>query len=153
VVLDKFPLTPNGKVDRKALPKPATARGAQTAFTPVETELEKTIADIWQELLQVERVGLNDNFFDLGGHSLLLAQVHARLRDALQRDLPIIKLFQYPTIQSLATFLGEKTEEKISFADVQSRATRQQATFRVPRPAFRATQLETQNSKPETTRS
>ncbi|MEY2467236.1 MAG: hypothetical protein QOD03_1757, partial [Verrucomicrobiota bacterium] len=139
VILDKLPLTPNGKVDRKALPKPATARVAtQTAFTPAQTELEKTIADIWQELLQVERVGLNDNFFDLGGHSLLLAQVHARLRDELKRDLPIIKLFQYPTIQSLAKFLGEKTEEKISFANVQSRAARQQAAFNTPRnrPSF-----------------
>lgn len=107
VVLPKLPLTPNGKVDRKALPAPgkATARAAAAFVAPAEG-LEAQIASVWTELLSVERVGLDDNFFDLGGHSLLTVQAQRRLKDVLARPLALTDLFRFPTIRALAEFLG-----------------------------------------------
>jgi amino acid adenylation domain-containing protein len=134
VVLDQLPLTPNGKVDRKALPKPVTralASGAE--FIPVETELEKSIAAIWCELLQLDRVGLHDNFFDLGGHSLLLAQIPARLREKLQVEVALIELFQHTTISGLAKFLRHGSEPNGAFDGIKDRAARQHLAFARPR--------------------
>ena len=126
VFLDALPLTPNGKVNRKALPAPEARRPElETAYVAPRTVLERTIAGIWCELLHVEQVGLRDNFFDLGGHSLLVVQMQARLRDALGRDVPVVKLFQYPTISALANFLGERepsTPEKIRDRGQRKRA-------------------------------
>ncbi|HXE41585.1 MAG TPA: phosphopantetheine-binding protein, partial [Candidatus Baltobacteraceae bacterium] len=83
------------------------------------TDLEKTIAKIWQELLRVEKIGLHDNFFDLGGHSLLVVEAQAKLRESLGFDLPVVKLFQYPTISVLAIFLKEHGND--SFENVHAR--------------------------------
>ncbi|HXF10630.1 MAG TPA: amino acid adenylation domain-containing protein, partial [Desulfuromonadaceae bacterium] len=120
VFLDKLPLTPSGKVNRKALPapEPPRANGGVRYSAPV-SELEQSIAKIWQELLHVEKIGLQDNFFDLGGHSLLVVEAQARLHQVLGYDLPVVKLFQYPTISSLATFLREKKND--SFEKVHER--------------------------------
>ncbi|HEX3526901.1 MAG TPA: amino acid adenylation domain-containing protein, partial [Thermoanaerobaculia bacterium] len=107
VVLEALPLTPNGKVDRRALPAPErTDTGADVYIAPRST-LEQTIAGIWQEVLGLDRVGREDNFFDAGGHSLLMIQVHARLRERLGRDLTVVELFQYPTVRALAEHLGK----------------------------------------------
>ncbi|MBW4569114.1 MAG: amino acid adenylation domain-containing protein [Tolypothrix carrinoi HA7290-LM1] len=107
VTLEALPLTPNGKVDRKALPAPDTVRPElEVVYQPPQTEVEKTIADIWQKLLQVEEVGIHDNFFELGGHSLFLVQVHGKLREILKKDLSVLDLFRYPTINSLANYLN-----------------------------------------------
>jgi amino acid adenylation domain-containing protein len=97
-----LPLMPSGKVDRSALPAPEEARG--------ETELprsktEELIAAAWREVLQVEKVGIHENFFDLGGHSLLMVRVHDRLREAFGEKLTMLDLFKYPTINDLAAFL------------------------------------------------
>jgi amino acid adenylation domain-containing protein len=109
VFLDKLPLTPNGKINRKALPAPENQRPElETAFVSPHNELEKSIAGIWRELLRVQKVGLRDNFFDLGGNSLLVVQAQARLRETLGFDLPVVKLFQYPTVGALADFLSER---------------------------------------------
>ncbi|HEU4322646.1 MAG TPA: SDR family NAD(P)-dependent oxidoreductase, partial [Roseiflexaceae bacterium] len=107
VLLEALPLTPNGKIDRKALPAPPQERGsaAQGAALP-RSGLERTIAAIWREVLQREQIGLHDSFFDLGGHSMLLAQVHQRLRAALPVELSIVELFQYPTVAALARYLS-----------------------------------------------
>ena len=104
VPLGAFPLTPSGKVDRKALPAPEGTRAAASAaaYVPPRDELERTIAAIWRDVLKVDKVGVEDNFFDLGGHSLLLAQVHSRLGEALGRDLALLDLFRYPTVGALA---------------------------------------------------
>ncbi|HEV2437462.1 MAG TPA: amino acid adenylation domain-containing protein [Verrucomicrobiae bacterium] len=111
IFLDQLPLTPNGKVNRMVLPAPETARPElETAYAAPRNETEKSIAQIWQELLHVEQVGRHDNFFDLGGNSLLIVQVQARLRVTLGFDLPVVKLFQYPTVAALAGFLGERAE-------------------------------------------
>jgi acyl carrier protein len=117
VVLDKFPLTPNAKVDRKALPAPdqVAARTAGEYVAPAG-ELEEKIAVIWAETLNVKQVGVDDNFFDLGGHSLLTVQMHRRLKDELQRPLALTDLFRFPTIRALVEFLSSDgssaTQEK-----------------------------------------
>ncbi len=125
VQLEKLPLTPNGKVDRKALPA-LTSTPLQKAgtATPAPTGLEERIAKIWSELLRVENVGRHDNFFDLGGHSLLATQAHTKMCEALGLDFPIMRLFEYPTISSLATFLNQRKVANLP-AHIQARAQRQ----------------------------
>ncbi|HVT16282.1 MAG TPA: amino acid adenylation domain-containing protein [Thermoanaerobaculia bacterium] len=103
VTLAALPLLPNGKVDRKSLPAPAGPAAAPAAgFVAPRGEVERTIVQAWREALGVERVGIHDNFFDLGGHSLLLSQVHARLCESVDPDLPLLDLFKYPTVAALA---------------------------------------------------
>ncbi|MEZ4860208.1 MAG: amino acid adenylation domain-containing protein [Caldilineaceae bacterium] len=105
VLLDALPLTPNGKVDRKALPAPAKQTQAATRYTVPQNELEQTLATIWQEELKLEWVGIHDNFFDLGGHSLLMVRIHSRLREVVEQELKIVDLFAYPTIHALSQYL------------------------------------------------
>ncbi len=110
VMLDALPLTSNGKVDRKALPIPTTERPVLvTDYAKPQSELEQTIAGIWQDVLKLERVGVHDNFFDLGGHSLLLTRAHARISSVLNRGFPVITMLQYPTISTLARFLSSNS--------------------------------------------
>ncbi|MGP1375916.1 MAG: amino acid adenylation domain-containing protein [Almyronema sp.] len=110
VQLEALPLTPNGKVDRRALPAPQQ----QTRLSPCQTylaprnQLEQTIAQVWQQVLALETVGVNDNFFDLGGHSLRLVQVQSQLQHHLAVELPLLDLFRYPTVASLAAFLSRQ---------------------------------------------
>ncbi|OJT19749.1 peptide synthetase [Archangium sp. Cb G35] len=125
VELATLPLTPNGKVDRKALPAPSTARAARTAYVAPQGQLEQQVATVWQEVLKVGQVGVHDNFFDLGGHSLLLVQVHAKLRTLLGRDIPLLKLLEHPTVSALARFLREDTGGQETVDAAQDRAKRQ----------------------------
>ncbi|HEY0171708.1 MAG TPA: amino acid adenylation domain-containing protein, partial [Pyrinomonadaceae bacterium] len=105
VLLDSLPLTPNGKVDRKALPKPEGRRPARAdAYAAPRSEVERQVAEIWRQALGVEKVGLDDNFFDLGGHSLLLAQVQSRLSQA-GREVSMLDLLRHPTVGALAARL------------------------------------------------
>jgi natural product biosynthesis luciferase-like monooxygenase protein len=112
VVLDEFPHTPNGKIDRKALPAPdaVTASAPAAEYVAPTSDLESQIAEVWKDVLKLTTVGTRDNFFDLGGHSLLAVQAHRRLKDALQRELSITDIFRFPTIQSLATYLTEGSQ-------------------------------------------
>jgi amino acid adenylation domain-containing protein len=119
VFLDRLPLTTNGKVDRNALPAPPAAK----PYVAPRTQLEQSLAGLWQQALGVAQVGVEDNFFELGGNSLRLAQVHGKLRTLLNRDVPIGKLFQYSTIILLAGYLGQTTAQPVSRA--QHRAARQ----------------------------
>jgi aryl carrier-like protein len=102
VTVDAIPLTANGKVDRRALPAPTGGGGA--GLRP-ETELEGRLAALWQEVLGVAAVGVEDNFFDLGGHSLLLARLQGRLERELGRAVPLVELFRSPTVRALARWL------------------------------------------------
>jgi amino acid adenylation domain-containing protein len=107
VFLDELPRNAHGKLDTARLPAPERTRPElAAAYAAPRSELERTIASVWRAALQLESVGLDDSFFDLGGHSLLMAKVHARLVEALGRDVPLITLFQYPTIGSLARHLA-----------------------------------------------
>ncbi|WP_326595004.1 amino acid adenylation domain-containing protein [Streptomyces sp. NBC_01803] len=106
-VLPAFPLTSSGKADRKALPEPQGLRpDLGTRFVAPQDGLEDTLAGLWRELLGVERVGSQDNFFDLGGHSLLMAQLRARLAATVGHEPSMVELFQHPTVGSLAAYLS-----------------------------------------------
>ncbi|MGH7835123.1 MAG: phosphopantetheine-binding protein, partial [Candidatus Binatia bacterium] len=101
--LDSLPLTPSGKIDRRALPKPDQSRPElESAFVTPRTPTEKLLARTWAEILKLEKIGIHDNFFELGGHSLLATQVISRLRDAFRVDLPLRSLFESPTVAGLA---------------------------------------------------
>ncbi|GCE15703.1 non-ribosomal peptide synthetase [Tengunoibacter tsumagoiensis] len=123
IVLKHLPLTPHGKVDRHAL----LALG-QTRMTPIipyiapRTEIEQTIADIWREILQIEKVGVDDNFFDLGGHSLRMAQLHNRLLTAFEKKITLIDLFQYPTLRTQAQYFAHKQPQNAAQQRGQIRA-------------------------------
>ncbi|HMB52697.1 MAG TPA: beta-ketoacyl synthase N-terminal-like domain-containing protein, partial [Thermoanaerobaculia bacterium] len=106
IFLERLPRLPSAKVDRRALPAPGRAAPAATAATPPRGELERRVAAIWARVLGVERVGVDDNFFDLGGHSLLLLRVHRALRRELGAGLALVELFDHPTVASLAARLG-----------------------------------------------
>jgi len=123
VLLKALPLTPNGKVDRRALPASDSLRPElEAAYIPPRTEVEQTIADIWQEMLHLENVGIHDNFFDLGGHSLLIIQVHSKLQKFLNRDISITDLFEYPTISLLSKHLSQEASRTSSFETSNKRA-------------------------------
>ncbi len=112
VVLMQFPLTPNGKVDRKALPMPDVAGQLAHQYVAPRSPTEELLSVIWANVLHVAQVGVHDNFFDLGGHSLLATQVMARLRDVFRVDLPMRVLFETATVAKLAVVLTSfKTEE------------------------------------------
>jgi amino acid adenylation domain-containing protein len=131
VVLDTLPLTANGKVDRKALPAPEGLRQElDETYVAPRTELERTIAAIWQDVLRIDKAGVDDNFFDLGGHSLLLVQVQSKLNSTLHRDIPVVDLFKHSTISTLSRHLSEGQEERSSLDRVQDRTEQRKALMR-----------------------
>jgi acyl carrier protein len=108
VVLEKLPLTGNGKVDRRALPEPEGERPELGAgYAAPRTATEEALAQIWSEVLGVARVGVHDDFFALGGHSLLATQVISRIRHATGVDVPLRTLFEHPTVSELAVTVEE----------------------------------------------
>jgi amino acid adenylation domain-containing protein len=103
IILEAMPLTPNGKIDRQALPAPPTARDAlEDSYTPPRTQVEEMLAHIWAQVLGLDRVGIDDNFFSIGGHSLLATRAMSRINSSFQIDLPLRRLFELPTIAELA---------------------------------------------------
>ena len=123
VWLETFPLTPSGKVDRRALPAPEADRpDLEEQFVAPRTPTEQALERIWVEVLRLERVGVYDNFFDLGGHSLLAARVLARVRQVFEVDMPLRSLFEAPTIAAFADALTEallREIEQLSEDEVQ----------------------------------
>jgi len=121
--VSELPRTPSGKIDRKALPVPDVKRPElDVAYSAPKTDLQRTLASVWAELLGVDRVGIDDNFFDLGGNSLLSIQCIAQLE---QHDLklPIVKLYQHPTVRGCATFLADEGNSASPAAIARSRRT------------------------------
>jgi acyl carrier protein len=107
VFLNAMPLTPNGKIDRRALAAPDwSGQGLEQSFVAPGNPLEETIAQIWADVLNQEKVGIHDNFFDLGGHSLKATQVVSRVREVLRMDLSVRVLFEAPTVAELALRIG-----------------------------------------------
>jgi surfactin family lipopeptide synthetase A len=126
VVLVALPRTPNGKLDRRALPPLDRLREEpETAYAAPRTVVERTLVAIWQEMLHIEKVGMDDNFFELGGHSLLLVRVHDKLKAFLNKEIALVDIFRHPTIRSLATYLSKTQDETPSLQHVQKRATKQ----------------------------
>ena len=108
VVLTELPLLSNGKLNLRALPRPKKVLSQPEAvYMPPESDLEQTIASIWQQVFNIDRVSIHTNFFDLGGNSLLVTKVHSKLRAALNSDIQVIELFKHSTIHSLAKYLSE----------------------------------------------
>ena len=107
IVLDALPLTPDGDVDRRALPTTLPDdSAAPTAYVAAGTLLEELVTGVWCEVLGVERVGVHDNFFDLGGRSMLVVQAHGKLQRMLEREIPLIDLFKYTTVRALVDYLN-----------------------------------------------
>jgi len=126
VMLDALPLTPNGKVDRRALPAPEGLRPElAAAYLAPQSEVERSIAKVWQTVLRLEKVGIHDNFFDLGGHSLLMVQVHSKLRAMFDQEISVVELFEYPTIHSLAKHLSHKQQPRHFLEEIPERVQKQ----------------------------
>ncbi|OUR86931.1 hypothetical protein A9Q81_27095 [Gammaproteobacteria bacterium 42_54_T18] len=113
VLLDAFPLTVNKKIDRKKLPFPTiNGKSGSEKYIPPRNEIERIISDVWLSLLPVSKVSIFENFFDLGGHSLLLAKVFGKLPEMLKNKLTMVDLFKYPTIQALSHYLENDEEDE-----------------------------------------
>ena len=113
VLLEQLPRLPNGKLDRRALPAPDTVRpNIESAFVAPRTPTEELLANLWAQVLSVEQVGVHDNFFALGGHSLLATQVVSRLRGVFQVELPLRRLFEMPTVATLARSIETARQEE-----------------------------------------
>ncbi|RYZ43786.1 MAG: amino acid adenylation domain-containing protein [Myxococcaceae bacterium] len=130
VELGALPLTHGGKVDERALPPPAMTQAPQA---PPANELERQLAGLWCETLRLERVGAEDNFFDLGGHSLLLGQVQHLLKSRLGHDVPMVRLFEFPTVRTLAGHLqGRGDGGEAVAAREQRQEQRESGRVRLP---------------------
>jgi amino acid adenylation domain-containing protein len=129
VFLPSFPLTLNGKLDRAALPVPESDRSHLAAgYSAPRNEMEDLLVRLWKTALRQETVGTDDNFFDLGGDSLLLTALHRKLQEELGREIPITDLFQFPTIRRLADHLAPQNGHGLTLADkIQARARMQRA--------------------------
>jgi thioesterase domain-containing protein len=136
VKLDSLPLTANGKIDRKALPAPdaETIMRSETYVVP-ETPTEKELAKIWSELLGLEQVGIHDDFFEVGGHSLLAIRMRSMIQDRLKRSLSLPDLFRAPTIASLAHLLDGPKELSLSSILVEIQPLGSRAPFFAVHPA------------------
>jgi acyl carrier protein len=115
VALDALPLAPGGKVDRRALPAPKDERPRlEQAFVPARDQTEEAVARIWAAVLRLDGIGIHDNFFALGGHSLLATQVVARIRSILDVEVPLVAIFEEPTIAALAARVASAKATGIS---------------------------------------
>ncbi len=141
MTVDEFPLTPNRKVDRKALPAPSQAvqRERTEVFVAPENEVERKIAEIWSRVLGVPQIGAKDNFFALGGHSLLAVQAHREIKQALNTTrLSITDIFRFPTLSALAAHLDDKPKDSPQAAAESAERAQQRADAMSRRRAMRA---------------
>jgi acyl carrier protein len=114
VILDAFPRTTTGKVDRRSLPAPDRTRPElDSPYAPARSSIEELLVTIWAKVLGLDRVGIHDNFFDLGGHSLAATQVISRVIDTLRMDLPLKALFESPTVADMAMVITQNLAKKV----------------------------------------
>jgi acyl carrier protein len=125
VQIDKLPLTPNGKIDRKRLPEPDPMK--ELGYVAPGNDKEKTIALTWKTVLELEKVGAEDNFFDLGGNSIDFIRISSKLKEAFNRDIPVVILFKYPTIRSLAKYLSQENYNRMIDRSVEKERGRVRA--------------------------
>jgi acyl-coenzyme A synthetase/AMP-(fatty) acid ligase len=132
VVLDALPLTPNGKVDRRALPAPEPAsHRPKTDFVAPDGALQRTVAELWLETLGLKQVGVDDNFFEIGGHSLLVVRLHRQLREKLpDHSVAITDLYRFPTIRSFTESLTSGGKDERLQATAERAARRRDALAR-----------------------
>jgi amino acid adenylation domain-containing protein len=130
VILNTLPLSPNGKIDRRALPIPdIQSPDLKEAYEAPNSEIERAIANIWLEILHLDKVSINNNFFDLGGNSLLMVQVNHKLREILHCDISVVEMFQNPTIRSLAKYINITSKEISNFESLNNRIQKQKAAL------------------------
>ncbi|MGZ4107990.1 MAG: non-ribosomal peptide synthetase, partial [Tumebacillaceae bacterium] len=111
--LDEMPMTPNKKIDRKALPHPKTRFDQEATVAQPTTETEKQLAELWAELLDVKEIGVEGDFFALGGHSLRAAKLAAQVQERFEVKLPLAMIFQYPTLGQLAAYIAEAKQQAV----------------------------------------
>jgi natural product biosynthesis luciferase-like monooxygenase protein len=129
---DRFPTTPNQKIDRQAFPPPQLAAEALVDLQAAESQTQRIVAEIWQELLGISAVGIDQNFFEIGGHSLLSVKVQIEIKQRMGRALGLVDIFRYPTIRGLADLLdGRQDDGKAALASAGKRASaRREASAR-----------------------
>ena len=113
VTMESFPLTSNGKIDKRALPDPEPEQGRTGEYVAPRNETERKLAEIWQDLLEVEQVGIHDSFFELGGHSLLTVRLISAIRREFVVELQISAIFDYPTVALLAAEFENLSKEDV----------------------------------------
>ncbi len=138
IKLETIPLSPNGKADRKALPSPKFERNPFSKYVSPSRAEEETVATIWKELLGLDQVGIDDSFFDLGGHSLLIIQMVGKLKKMFEKEIKITDLFRYPTIRKLVEYLTEEKKTDSISTKSAERAKKQQAAMRKKKEFVRA---------------
>ncbi|UUO17102.1 non-ribosomal peptide synthetase [Dolichospermum heterosporum] len=116
VTLETLPITPNGKIDRRALPKPELESTLLEKYVAARNPIEELLTQTWLQVLKVESVGINDNFFELGGHSLIATQIVSRIRNIFQVELPLNKLFAAPTVRELAHIITQLQQDKLELS-------------------------------------
>jgi amino acid adenylation domain-containing protein len=133
IVLEKMPLSHSGKLDREKLPEPERVRPELAVKLVLPgTEMEKLVAGIWQEVMDLEEVGIHDNFFDLGGTSFTIIRANKKLRKRFQKDIPVLDMFRYPTVHALAAYLQDKeTGGIISREEIDEKMERLEQTFQL----------------------
>ena len=135
VILEAFPLTPNGKIDRKALTKPTIrSPDPNRSYVAPRTETEEALARIWCDVLNLKKIGIHDNFFDFGGHSLRATQVASRVRNILQVEISLRVLFQEPTIADLANYVHQLRDKDNSAGATSARLISQTNSKTSPSP-------------------
>ncbi len=136
ISMEALPLNANGKLDRKALPDPDTSQ-RKGRFVKPGTETERKLAEIWQEILKLDRIGVNDSFFDLGGHSLSIVQAQGKIKEVFDKELSVVALFQYPTISTLAAHIDEASASQKTIKKSQDRGSRQREATRLQQQRMR----------------
>lgn len=129
IYLKTIPLTTNGKINKKALPIPSFDENKKKNIISATTNIEKKLVDIWQVHLNTTSLSIEDNYFDLGAHSLLMLKVHKRIEEVFNLNLSVIKLFEYPTIKSFAAFLSAQNDSISDDSQTQSYANKQRLAF------------------------
>lgn len=130
-VLDALPLNPNGKVDRNVLlALKSEAQKAQTILQSPQSQMEQTVNEVWQQVLNLDAIDVNQNFFDLGGHSLMLAKVQTALNEKVEYQISLVDLFQYTTISALAQFLEQQSKPKTAEKPRDSQADKDRGQHR-----------------------
>ena len=136
VMLDALPRTPNGKIDRQALPEPDRQRQDGAAVVAPTNETEQAIVSMWQDLLSLDTVGVETNVFDLGANSLMMVKANTRLKQLLNRPVTLVEMFQFPTVRSLAQFLsGQSAAFDETLAESSDRAQHRNDAMRRRREA------------------
>jgi amino acid adenylation domain-containing protein len=126
VLLETLPLTPNGKIDRRALPAPSNMRQLDTLLVTADDRLEQQLTTMWERVLQIQPIGIKDNFFDLGGHSLLAVKLIAQVEQVWNQKLPLATFLAAPTIEQFATILRQEQGSKTwsSLVAIESRGSK-----------------------------